>query len=318
MSHGTPLPSTPDSVSDAPTETVDACPLCHSPLHNTLFREPPYELRRCAACGLGYVTPRRSPTALAAMYGADTYWRSPSPKTHGYADYRAEQDRYLRTFRQRLDYALAHGPAGGRALDVGSAAGFCMAVLAERGFDVQGVEVSPVIAAHAQNELGFGERVFVGFLEDAPLPERSFDLICMWDVVEHVPDPVALLRRARTLLAPGGRLVIETQDLDSRFARVLGRRWHHFKHAEHIYHFNGSSLERLLSQSGFALERLTHRHGGKYVSAGFIAERAGRLHPALSRALTPLARRSADRDLYLNFMDEMIAVARAAAAEPGP
>ena len=262
-------------VSDAPTQTVDVCPLCHSPLHNTLFREPPYELRRCAACGLGYVTPRRSPAALAAMYGADTYWRSTSPKTHGYADYRAEQDRYLRTFRQRLDHALAHGPAGGRALDVGSAAGFCMAALAERGFDVQGVEVSPVIAAYAQQELGFGERVFVGFLDDAPLPEHAYDLICMWDVIEHVPDPVGLLRRARTLLAPGGRLVIETQDLDSRFARLLGRRWHHFKHAEHIYHFNPSSLERLLRDSGFALERLNNGHAGHsglaYFAGGPIA-----------------------------------------------
>jgi SAM-dependent methyltransferase len=301
-----------EPLSDAPTDTVDACPLCHSPLHETLFREPPYEVRRCAACGLAYVTPRRSAQALAAMYGDDTYWRSPSPKTHGYADYRSEQPRYLRTFRKRLDYALRDGPAGGRALDVGSAAGFCMAVLRERGFDVDGVEVSPVIASYAQHELGFGDRVFVGFLQDAPLPLGAFDLICMWDVVEHVPDPVALLRRARALLAPGGRLVIETQDIDSRFARALGSRWHHFKHAEHIYHFNPSTIRRLLGEAGFRLERLTHRYGGKYVSTSFIAERAGRLHPAVSRTLTPLAKRTADTDLYLNFMDEMIVVARAA------
>jgi SAM-dependent methyltransferase len=300
-----------EPLSDAPTEDVSACPLCHSPLHSTLFREPPYEVRRCGACGLAYVTPRRSARALAAMYGDDTYWRSPSPKTHGYADYRSEQPRYLRTFRKRLDYALKYGPAGGRALDVGSAAGFCMAVLRERGFDVHGVEVSPVIASYAQNELGFGDRVFVGFLQDAPLPLHSFDLICMWDVVEHVPDPVALLRRARELLAPGGRLIIETQDIDSRFARTLGPRWHHFKHAEHIYHFNPSTIQRLLGEAGFELERLSHRYGGKYVSTSFIAERAGRLHPALSAALAPLAKRTSDTDLYLNFMDEMIVVAQA-------
>ena len=301
-----------EPLSDAPTEPVSACPLCHSPLHTTLFREPPYEVRRCAACGLGYVTPRRSPQALAAMYGDDTYWHSPSPKTHGYADYRAERPRYLRTFAKRLDWALQDGPSGGRALDVGAAAGFCMAVLSERGFDVSGVEVSPVIASYAQHELGFGDRVFVGLLQDAPLAPHSFDLICMWDVVEHVPDPVGLLRRARELLAPGGRLVIETQDIDSAFARALGRRWHHFKHAEHIYHFTPATLERLLRETGFGIERLTHRYGGKFVSSGFIAERAGRLHPLLSRALAPLARHSADTDLYLNFMDEMIVVARAA------
>jgi SAM-dependent methyltransferase len=301
-----------EPLSPGPTVEVSVCPLCHSPLHRTLLREPPYEVRRCAACGLAYVTPRRSSEALAAMYGDDTYWNSPSPKSHGYADYRSEQSRYLRTFRQRLDFALPAGPAGRRALDVGCAAGFCLAVLRERGFDVWGVEVSAVIAGYAQNQLGFGERVFVGLLQDAPLASGSFDVICMWDVVEHVPDPVGLLRRAGELLAPGGRLIIETQDIDSRFAQMLGPRWHHFKHAEHIYHFNPATIRRALGEAGFAVERLSHRHGGKYVSSAFIAERAGRLHPAISRALMPVARRTAQRDLYLNFLDEMIVVARAA------
>jgi 2-polyprenyl-3-methyl-5-hydroxy-6-metoxy-1,4-benzoquinol methylase len=296
-------------VPDAPTETVDACPLCGSPIYTPAFKEPPYEVRRCGACGLGYVTPRRSAEALAAMYGDDTYWRSPSPKTHGYHDYRADEPLYLRTFRQRLGFALADGPSGGRALDVGCAAGFCMAVLRERGFEVSGVEVSGVIAAHAIEHFGFGPAVHVGTLESAPFEEGGFDLITMWDVVEHVVDPVALLRRARALLKPGGRLVIETQDIDSRFARALGPRWHHYKHAEHIYHFNPSTVRRLARDGGFEVEKLTHRHGGKYVSTRFIAERAGRLHPGVSAALTPLAERLGG-SLYLNFMDEMIVVAR--------
>ena len=299
-----------EPLDDAPDERVDHCPLCGSAIHRTLFRDPPYEVRRCGVCELGYVTPRRSAAALAAMYGADTYWRSPSPKTHGYADYRSEQPRYLRTFRTRLRHALAHGPQGGRALDVGAAAGFCMAVLRERGFDTYGVEVSPVIAAYGQGELGFGDRIFVGTLADAPFAAGSFDLVSMWDLVEHVPDPVALLVRARELLAPGGRLVLETQDLDSRFARLLGQRWHHFKHAEHIYHFNPSSIRRLLAEAGFEVDSLTHRYGGKYVSTGFIAERAGRLHPVASRALAPIARRTERIDLYLNFLDEMVVRAR--------
>ncbi len=256
-----------EPLSDAPLETVDSCPLCHSPLHNTLHRDPPYEVRRCGACGLVYITPRRSAAALAAMYGEDSYWRSPTPRTHGYADYRRERSRYLSSFRRRLDYALKNGPAGGRALDVGAAAGFGMAILRERGFDVYGVEVSPLIAGYARDELGFGDRVIVGALTDAPLPEASFDLICMWDVVEHVPDPVGFLRRARALTAPGGRLVIGAQDVDSRLARWRGARWRHFKHAEHLHHFSPSTLARLLDRTGFGVERLTHRHSGTYLNA---------------------------------------------------
>jgi hypothetical protein len=125
----------------------------------------------------------------------------------------------------------------------------------------------------------------------------------------HVVDPASLLRAARRLLRPGGLLVLETQDIDSLFARVLGRRWHHYKHAEHIYHFTPATVHALLAGAGLGIERLIHRHGGKYVSFAFIAERAARLHPALSAALQPLTRFGVAR-VYLNFFDEMVVLAR--------
>jgi hypothetical protein len=109
-------------------------------------------------------------------------------------------------------------------------------------------------------------------------------------------------------LTPDGLLVVETQNIDSVFARVLGRRWHHYKHAEHIYHFTPASLQRLLEEAGFTVKRKTPRHAGKYVSLDFIAERAGRVHPVLSTVLAPLGRlRSVS--LYVNVMDEVIAIA---------
>ncbi len=289
-------------------QSVERCPLCGSDEYRTAFTEGPYSVRRCRRCGLGFTSPRLEAQELAAMYGDDSYWRSGSPKTLGYHDYRADEPLYLETFRRRLGFALAGGPRGGRALDVGCAAGFCMAVLRERGFDVSGVEVSPTIAAHARDRFGF-DTVHVGTLQEAPFAEGSFDLITMWDVIEHVPDARALLSRARELLAPGGLLIVETQDIDSAFARALGPRWHHYKHAEHIYHHTPSTVRRLLADAGFHTERLTHRFAGKYVSFHFIAERAGRIHPLLSRALRPLAALQG-ANLYLNFMDEMIVLAR--------
>ncbi|HWF72079.1 MAG TPA: methyltransferase domain-containing protein, partial [Solirubrobacteraceae bacterium] len=213
--------------------SVDRCPMCGYEHFRTAFEEPPYSVRRCQRCGVGWVSPRLGPDGLAAIYQADSYWRSESPKTQGYADYRADERLYLDTFRRRLGFALRHGPHGGRALDVGFAAGFCMAVLRERGFETHGVEVSETIGSHARDHFGF-DTVHFGTLESSPYPDHHFDLITMWDVVEHVPDPGALLRKAARLLVPGGLLVVETQDIDSRFARSLGPRWHHYKHAEHI------------------------------------------------------------------------------------
>jgi SAM-dependent methyltransferase len=255
------------------------------------------------------VSPRRDETGLAAIYAGEHYWRSDEPKAMGYTDYRGEQERYLRTFRLRLDYVLRGGPRGGRSLDVGSAAGFCLAVLRERGFDAYGVELSADIASYAIEELGF-DTVHVGTLDTAPFPDASFDLVTMWDVLEHVVDPLELLSEARRKLTQDGLLVIETQDIDSRFARLLGRSWQHYKHPEHILHFTPGSLERLLARAGFRLEQVTHRYGGKYVPLSFVAERAGRVHPILSRLLAPLA--DSDTSLYLNPRDEMIVLARPA------
>jgi 2-polyprenyl-3-methyl-5-hydroxy-6-metoxy-1,4-benzoquinol methylase len=302
------------AVSALEHEVVSCCPLCGGERYRTAVQEPPYSVRRCLDCGMAWVTPRRSEAGLVDMYSDDSYWRSASPKALGYHDYRADEPLYLDTFRRRLAFVLRHGPRSGRALDVGCAAGFCLQALRERGFEPYGVEVSPTIASHATERLGF-DTVHVGTLESAPFSDGFFDLITMWDVVEHVPDPRALLERAHALLRPGGLLVLETQDIDSAFARLLGRRWHHFKHPEHIYHFTAPTARALLDSAGFEVELLTHRHGGKYVSFQFIAERAGRLHPALSVALAPLAALRRER-VYCNFMDEMVITARPR-PEPG-
>ncbi|MHB8692692.1 MAG: class I SAM-dependent methyltransferase [Solirubrobacteraceae bacterium] len=304
------------SSGSASVVTIDSCPLCGSRDLRAAFTEDPYTVMRCGSCGLGFVTPRLDESGLVGIYTAESYWTSDSPKTQGYHDYRADEPLYLKTFRKRLGYALRSGVGGDgimRALDVGCAAGFCMAALRERGFEVHGVEVSEAIGSHARDHFGFGDNVFIGTLEDSPHAERSFDLICMWDVVEHVPDPRALLAKAYSLLKPGGLLVIETQDIDSRFAQTLGPKWHHFKHAEHIYHFTPATVTELVRTAGFHPDRLTHRYGGKYVSFQFIAERAGRVHPLISKALAPLARVQ-NAALYLNFMDEMIVTARRPAA----
>jgi SAM-dependent methyltransferase len=183
----------------------------------------------------------------------------------------------------------------------------------DAGHEVRGVEVSEPIAQEAREHLG-AERVFVGTLDSVPedlagFARGSFDLVTMWDVVEHVPDPQQLLREARAMIRPGGHLLLETQNVDSRFANLLGQRWHHYKHQEHIYHFNPSTVRRLLDQAGFEVVKLTSAFGGKYVSFDFIAERAGRLNRLASLAVRPLtAFRGAN--VYLNFHDEMVVVAR--------
>ncbi len=297
---------------------ITRCQLCGSAESTLEFEEPPYKVLRCADCQLVFVTPRWSDEALHDVYNED-YWRSDSPKTKGYADYASESELYLKTFRRRTRLVRQYLPAKARILDVGCAAGFFLRVMREHGHDVRGVELSQAIAQEAIRDLG-EDRVWVGTLDSVPedregYAKGSFDLVTMWDVIEHVADPQEILRQARAMLKPGGHLLIETQNVDSRFARMLGPKWHHFKHEEHIYHFNPKTVREVLDQAGFTVEKLTSSFGGKYVSFAFIAERAARLNGLASLALKPLTlfRRSS---VYLNFHDEMVVVAKPKPGSP--
>lgn len=171
-----------------------------------LFDDPPFAVVRCTTCGLVFVSPRVAAERVAEVYG-ESYWRSPEAKAYGYTNYRAEAANWRRTYRRRGELLRPRLTSGARILDVGCAAGFFCEVMRERGCDVWGVEISAPIAAEAQRRIG-RDRIHIGTLEDAPYDDGSFDLITFWDVVEHLPDPIGTLRRARRFLRPGGLLLI--------------------------------------------------------------------------------------------------------------
>lgn len=290
-------------------QEITACVLCAEKDRKFLFRDGPFGVYRCASCELVYISPRLTPQALLRLH-EEGCWNSPIPRVHGYADYRGDAPLYLKTFRKRSKLVQRYFDTPLRLLDIGCAAGYFMAVMRDLGWKVEGVEPSSTIVQFARARFGL-DQIVQGTLEAAPWPTRSFDLVTMWDVVEHVPDPVSLLKKAASLLRDEGHLIIETQNIGSCFARLLGKRWHHFKHLEHIYHFSPASMLRLLDEANLEPVTVTPRFGGKYVSVGFIRERATRVHPVMRYLLSPLA--PVDRcSLYVNVWDEMIVVARKA------
>lgn len=284
-----------------------ACGLCGSDAREIDFTDGPFSVARCTACGFTYVTPRLKPNALIDEVYNEGYWSSASAKDRGYTDYRADAPLYLKTYRRRMPIIHRHFDRPGRVLDIGCAAGYFLQVMREQGWDVHGLEPSDAIRPRAQAELG-EDRVRGGMLDEAGFEPASFDLVTMWDVVEHIPDFVAALEVMRRLVKPDGKVLVETQNVGSRTARLMGRKWQHYKHAEHIYHFNPETIAVALERAGLNILENTRRGGGKYVSMAFVAERAGRVHPALSVLFSPL-RLFSQSAIYVNMLDEMIVVA---------
>jgi SAM-dependent methyltransferase len=305
----TPPPS-PKAPPVSGSVDIDSCQLCGSRERRTKLVDGPFSVLECAGCSLVYVTPRLHGEALQKVYG-EGYWKSDNPKSRGYADYAREASLYLRTFRRRLRLVQRWVPEGARILDVGCAAGYFLQVMRDQGHEVLGIEPSAAIAGMAQQALG-EQAVFVGDLDQAPASRGyrhgSFGLVTLWDVIEHIPDPQAALRLLRPMLQPGGKLLLETQNVQSRWARMLGRRWHHYKHEEHLYHFSPKTIARLLDDCGFRVLYCGPAYAGKYVSFGFIAERAGRLGPLAGLLASPL-RLLSGCSVYVNPCDEIIVVA---------
>ncbi len=298
----------PSIVYDPPEAAlgVATCPICGPVSANIKFRDPPYSLLGCSACGLTFVSPQRNGRALIADLYATNLWSSDSPSHFGYADYLEQHENYVRTFKKRSKPLRALRP--GSLLDVGCASGYFMKVMRDdHGWEVTGIEPSDLAADFGRRR--YGLQIATGVLADADVAPCSFDLVTMWDVIEHLPDPIGELELARRMLKPDGLILLETQDVSSVFARMLGRKWHHYKHAEHLWHFDPATITLLLEKAGFDVRSVTSRHAGKYVSFSFIAERAQRVHPLLSSACALVQKALGNRSAYVNLYDEMVIIA---------
>jgi SAM-dependent methyltransferase len=301
---------TPNQQQDSESEEIASCQVCGSSERSLKFEDGPYQIYTCSNCTFVYVTPRLTGQALLDVYN-ETYWKSDNPKERGYADYAKESALYLKTYKKRMKLVSKWLPQPGRILDVGCAAGYFLRVAQQHGHDVHGVELSEAISQAAIQSLG-SDRVYNGFLDDAVEARgwepHSFDLITIWDVIEHVPDPQSLLDSILKLIKPGGKLLLETQNVESRLANKLGKRWHHYKHDEHLYHFSPQTVERLLSDSGYKVLTCGSAYAGKYVSFGFLAERAGRLGTIPGLLAKPLCLLKPCNH-YINPHDEIIVIA---------
>jgi SAM-dependent methyltransferase len=227
---------------------------------------PGWWVVRCVQCGLGWVDPLPLEVDLAAMY--DESYVTPGAfagiahhggigsSLHLY-DLPGGRHASLRWHGARLAYIERHGlgsvggGARGRLLDVGCGAGYFLDAARADGWQVAGVELSEPAAAVARDSLGL--EVCTGSLAQAAFPNDAFDLVTMFEVLEHMRDPGAALDEANRVLRRGGLLAIEVpNDMDAyraRLARPDNRWW--VIPPVHLHYFNASTLSRWLLMSGF-------------------------------------------------------------------
>lgn len=222
LSHLTLMPAPPFQV----RTTTWACSVCGADTPRAYrmgmyaIGETRFNLVRCRDCGLVYVNPRPAEATLGAMYDDESYY------TDGYnlgvedQNYFERKDELIALAGVAWERIEEETEGQGRALELGSAGGFFLEAARRRGWDVSGVELSPPAVRYCKGEFEFP--VFEGWLEDAPYEPQSFDLAIADNVLEHTTDPRATLRQLRSLVRPGGHvLVIVPTYVNSGFFRLM-------------------------------------------------------------------------------------------------
>jgi 2-polyprenyl-3-methyl-5-hydroxy-6-metoxy-1,4-benzoquinol methylase len=270
-------------------EPVKACPACgcagrellHKGLRDRVFFCAPgeWDLYRCARCETGYLDPRPNAATIALAYSRYFTHGSPgdagaTPRSWWRRHRVAQRNAYLNAHygyqlapggqraprwlsakrRQRFDKFvcfLRYPGKGARVLDIGCGNGRVMMQLRSVRWEVSGVEPDPKSAAQAR-EAGLDVRA--GLLEPGAWPESYFDAITMNHVIEHLHDPIGILRTCAQLLKPRGAISIATPNLGSRGHEIFGRDWLHLDTPRHLVLFTPDSLRKCLEASGFKPE----------------------------------------------------------------
>lgn len=265
-------------------------------------------LVQCQSCGLVYVGEQPDPHELYALYG-ETYFQNDESGEVGYSDYLADEVNIRKTVNRRFEHIERYTSRIGRMLDVGCALGFFMDEAAKRGWQVEGLDVSQFATEYVQERFGYPTHNMS--LVDADLLTGAYDLVTMFDVIEHVPDPKGYIETVSDLLRPGGVFELATPDVGSLPARLTGRRWIGYKLSEeHVYYFSVKTISQMLHEAGFEVVHV--RHIGKYVTLRLFIDRLGFYLPWLSRVLEMLEQRFqlSERSLYVNPYDIMAITAR--------
>jgi SAM-dependent methyltransferase len=234
--------------------------ILYADVRDRLFGVPGnWAIRECTntACGLLWLEPRPTLASVAEFY--KNYY------THGDEAIGATRSLTLRSLAGRL-FALVFRCAGverlrddfvrlglahvepGRLLEIGCGNGSRMSIFARRGWVVEGQEIDPDAARVVRAR---GHRVHEGLLENVGLQAETYDVVIADHVIEHVIDPLSLVRECYRVLKPGGRIILAAPNTGSVGHARFGEYWVGLDVPRHLWGFRLSSLSALLAKAHF-------------------------------------------------------------------
>lgn len=250
-------------------EPAIACNLCGATESTLLVVKDGFRIVRCRHCSLVFVGNPPDQAFLSQHYSFEAGYHEElksNPASVNFHDAEARRNlARLSGYRQ-----------GGTLLDIGCSTGLFLAKARAAGWAVRGNEYSADSAAVARSLHGL--EVVSGALQADSFAAASFDVVTLWDVLEHVPDPQSTLRLAATLLKPGGLLVVKTPNIDGLYpqwslkALPYAGFWGHPEPPGHLFQFSARTLTSMVRAAGLEPVGITHARIPLHYSFGSVAQ----------------------------------------------
>jgi 2-polyprenyl-3-methyl-5-hydroxy-6-metoxy-1,4-benzoquinol methylase len=205
-----------------------------------------YWLVKCSNCGLAYVNLRPNQEEIKAFYPTYYYAR------FGDREFTSDYLRLMeRSFQATLNLFAGYKP-GGRVLEIGCGDGQFLRYLSANGYEIYGLDFSEHAVRRTRKNTGSGN-IFLGTLEEAKYKDGYFDVVCLFEVLEHLSDPLGELREIRRVLKEEGVVAGTVPNFNSLERILLGNCWYGIDFPRHLYHFTKKSINNILSKAGFKI-----------------------------------------------------------------
>lgn len=215
-------------------------------------------IARCQKCRLLYINPRPSLEEMKKFYPENYSWKDNTKVPSRFT-------KLIRNFERKYRYHLLRNEVSkvikytkkndGKILDIGCGTGDRLEVFREKGFEIYGIE--PYDSADdAKNFLKLN--IIKGDLNSVHFFGKSFDIVTMYNVLEHIHNPIQTCKEINRILKDDGYLVIQVPNIDSLQYKIFKRRWSAFDVPRDLYYFNVNTMRLLCKKTGFRIKKIDH------------------------------------------------------------
>lgn len=238
---------------------------------------------KCNKCGLVYISPRTNPNKILDGYSEGT------DETHVSQSEGREKtfkkaikliNKTLMSLKDKNGLPIYSEEPGGKILDIGTAGGCFLNAAKEDGLEVYGVEPNHWLCAWGKKHYGID--IKQGDIFSVNYDPEIFSVVTLWDVIEHTPNPKAILKECKRVLNSDGLLVVNIPDIDTWLVKAMGKKWP-FWSSVHLYYFTKKTMIQMLNEIGFDIIK-TKRHF-QYLQIGYLAKRSAQISKFISKVV---------------------------------